>query len=247
MPHRRQNPSPMSCPPFEPPPSADGGETAALSPSRRIEARPDAGSLTQEQIKRTYGRYAPFYDQLFGAVYAHGRRRMAATLRSLTAQRVLEVGVGTGLTLDCYPASSRIVGIDLSVEMLARAQRRAAALGLRDVELHIMNGEATPFADASFDCITVPYVLSATPDPVRLVRELRRLCRPGGTIVILNHFSGSRFWWLLEKAAQPLSNKVGFRSDFHFEEHVARYDWEIQSVEPVNLFGLSRLVVIKNV
>ncbi|HSX59786.1 MAG TPA: methyltransferase domain-containing protein [Tahibacter sp.] len=237
----------MSGNPFEPTPSTDGAETVALSPLPGIHARAESDTLTQEQIKRTYAWYAPIYDQLFGAVYAHGRRRMAAALRTLAPQRVLEVGVGTGLTLNCYPATSSIVGIDLSEPMLARARRRATRLGLTDVDLRIMDGESTPFPDASFDCVTVPYVLSATPEPARLVRELRRVCRPGGNIVILNHFSGSRFWWLLERAAQPLSSKVGFRSDFHFEEHVARHDWKILSVESANPFGLSRLVVIENV
>lgn len=236
----------MSRNPFDTTPSTDGVETIVLPPSRQTGPQID-DSLTQEQVRRTYGRYAPIYDQLFGAVYAHGRRRMAAALASVAPRRVLEVGVGTGLTLDCYPSASEVVGIDLSDAMLARARRRANALNLTNVALHVMDGEALPFGDASFDCVTIPYVLSATPEPARLVRELRRICRPGGHIVILNHFSGSRFWWLLERAAQSLSSKVGFRSDFHFDEHVARHDWKILSVESVNPFGLSRLVVIENV
>ncbi|WP_313916042.1 methyltransferase domain-containing protein [Tahibacter sp.] len=236
----------MSRNPFDTTRSTTGVETVVLPSPRQAGQRID-DSLTQEQVRRTYGRYAPIYDQLFGAVYAHGRRRMAAALRSVAPRRVLEVGVGTGLTLDCYPSTSEVVGIDLSDAMLARARRRANALNLANVALHVMDGEAMPFDDASFDCVTIPYVLSATPEPARLVRELRRICRPGGHIVILNHFSGSRFWWLLERAAQPLSSKVGFRSDFHFDEHVARHDWKILSVESVNPFGLSRLVVIENV
>lgn len=203
-------------------------------------------TLTKEQICRAYDRYAPFYDHLFGAVYAHGHRRLAQALRILAPRRALEVGVGTGLTLNCYPATTDLVGIDLSEAMLARARRRASKLGLANTTLQAMNGESTSFADASFDCITLPYVLSATPEPARLVRELRRICRPQGHILILNHFSGSRFWRLLERAVQPLSAKIGFRSDFHFEEHIACYDWKVLSVESANPFGLSRLVLIQN-
>ena len=237
----------MSGNPYEPTPSNDGAKTIVLPAPPSIDDRDSPNALSQDQVRRTYDRYAPVYDQLFGAVIAHGRRRMAAAVRSLAPQRILEVGVGTGLTLASYPATSEVVGIDLSESMLERARRKASKLGLDNVRLQVIDGEATPFEDGSFDCVTVPYVLSTTPDPARLVRELRRVCRRGGHIIILNHFSGSRFWWLLERAAQPLSSKVGFRSDFHFNEHVANHDWKILSVDSVNPFGLSRLVVIENV
>jgi phosphatidylethanolamine/phosphatidyl-N-methylethanolamine N-methyltransferase len=89
-------------------------------------------------------------------------------------------------------------------------------------------------------------VLSVTPHPERLVAEIRRVCRKGGTILILNHFSGSRFWWFLERAVRSLANRIGFRSDFCFNEQILKYDWEVQSVRKVNCFGLSRLVTIRN-
>jgi phosphatidylethanolamine/phosphatidyl-N-methylethanolamine N-methyltransferase len=93
----------------------------------------------------------------------------------------------------------------------------------------------------------MPYVLSVTPNPARLVAEARRVCRKGGTIFVLNHFSGSRFWWLLERAVRPIASRIGFRSDFSFEEQILKYDWEIGEVSSVNLMGLSRLVEIRNV
>jgi phosphatidylethanolamine/phosphatidyl-N-methylethanolamine N-methyltransferase len=102
------------------------------------------------------------------------------------------------------------------------------------------------FPDASFDCVAIPYVLSVTPHPERLVAEIRRVCRRDGTILILNHFSGSRFWWFLERAVRPLANRIGFRSDFCFDDQILKYDWQVQSVKRVNFLGLSRLVVIRN-
>jgi phosphatidylethanolamine/phosphatidyl-N-methylethanolamine N-methyltransferase len=90
-------------------------------------------------------------------------------------------------------------------------------------------------------------VLSVTTDPDRLVAEARRVCRKGGTIMVLNHFSGSRFWWVLERAVRQVADRIGFRSDFDYDQHILRHDWQVQSVTPVNLFGLSRLVVLKNV
>ena len=109
-----------------------------------------------------------------------------------------------------------------------------------------MNAEAMDFPDGSFDCVAVPYVLSVTPHPERLVAEIRRVCRKGGTILILNHFSGSKFWWFLERAVRSLANRIGFRSDFCFDEQIMKYDWEVLSVRKVNFFGLSRLVTIRN-
>jgi phosphatidylethanolamine/phosphatidyl-N-methylethanolamine N-methyltransferase len=93
----------------------------------------------------------------------------------------------------------------------------------------------------------MPYVLSVTPNPTQLVREVRRVCRKGGTIVLLNHFSGSRAWWLLETLLRPLASRIGFRSEFDFDEHVTRHDWIVSSVVSVNVLGLSRLVTIRNV
>ena len=202
--------------------------------------------ISSRSVVSAYRRYAPVYDLLFGAVLGPGRKRMAWTVAGLNPRSVLEVGVGTGLALKHYPRDAKIVGIDLSPEMLARASNRAGRLP-HSVSLHTMDAEHLDFPDDSFDCVTVPYVLSVTPDPARLVSELRRVCKPNGHIIIVNHFSGSRFWWLLERAVKSLADRIGFRSDFHFDQHILAHDWQVEEVVPVNLFGLSRLVVVRNV
>lgn len=202
--------------------------------------------VTLDSVRRTYGRYAPWYDWLFGAVLEPGRRRLTQAASALQPQHLLEVGVGTGLTLAHYPAEARVTGIDVSDQMLARARQRAQALPARQIELRAMDAERMDFADASFDCVTVPYVLSVTPHPAQLVSELRRVCRKGGHILILNHFSGSRFWWALERCVTSVADRIGFRSDFSYEEHVLTHDWQVVSVQPVNLLGLSKLVVLRN-
>lgn len=204
-------------------------------------------SISTQDVVLTYRRYAPLYDVIFGGVLGPGRKRMARAVVDLDPASVLEVGVGTGLALPHYPQGARIVGIDLSPDMLARAQSLAQQMPERDITLYAMDAEQLSFDDNSFDCVTVPYVLSVTPDPDRLVAELRRVCRPHGHIVIVNHFSGSRFWWLLERLVNPLADRIGFHSDFDYERHVLSHDWSVQSSTPVNLFGLSRLVVIRNV
>lgn len=203
--------------------------------------------ISLANVIRTYRFYAPLYDRLFGAVLEPGRRALTEAVCELDPKSVLEVGVGTGLTLYRYPPSSRIVGVDISTEMLKIARNRADKLAGCDIKLAAMDAETMGFPDGSFDCVAIPYVLSVTPNPERLVIEIRRVCRKKGTIVVLNHFSGSRFWWFLERAVRSLASKIGFRSDFSFEEQILKHNWEIQSVKNVNLFGLSKLIVIRNV
>ncbi|WP_162578203.1 class I SAM-dependent methyltransferase [Variovorax sp. PBS-H4] len=210
-----------------------------------MEARPQV-ALSEAGVARAYKRLAPMYDVLFGRVLEPGRRRMAEVVRALQPASLLEIGVGTGLALAHYPPTSKIVGIDLSHEMLERARERARALPDRQITIEHMNAERTSFADGTFDCVTLPYVLSVTPRPAELVREIRRICKPGGTIVVLNHFSGSRFWWLMERAFRSAAEHVGFRSDFRYEEQILSHDWEVVGIESVNLLGLSRLVVLNN-
>lgn len=202
--------------------------------------------ISVDNVVSTYRFYAPLYDRTFGAVLEPGRRALTQAICSLNPSSILEVGIGTGLTLEQYPPTSSVVGIDISDEMLDIARSRARQLIGRTIHLAAMNAEAMDFPDGSFDCVAVPYVLSVTPHPERLVAEIRRVCRKGGTILILNHFSGSKFWWFLERAVRSLANRIGFRSDFCFDEQIMKYDWEVLSVRKVNFFGLSRLVTIRN-
>lgn len=203
--------------------------------------------IALEDVVKTYRRYAPFYDSLFGTVLEPGRCALAEAVCKLQPQSILEVGVGTGLMLPRYPLGSKMVGIDVSEEMLAIASKRAmSATPSSDIRLLKMDAEMMNFPDGSFDCVTIPYVLSVTPEPSRLVAEIRRVCRKGGTILILNHFSGSKFWWFLERAVRSVADKIGFRSDFSFEEQIMKHDWEVLSVQKVNFLGLSKLVVIRN-
>ncbi len=204
--------------------------------------------IALEDVVKTYRRYAPIYDRLFGSVLEPGRRALADAICQANPRSILEVGVGTGLMLSRYPADSSIVGVDVSDEMLAIAAKRLKGMeGCKKIRLEKMDAEKMNFPDAHFDCVAVPYVLSVTPDPFNLITEIRRVCRKGGTIFILNHFSGSSFWWFLEQAVRSIADKIGFRSDFRFDEQILQYDWEVLSVSDVNFFGLSKLVEIRNV
>lgn len=202
--------------------------------------------VSQSDVESAYRRYAPIYDLLFGAVLNPGRVAMAKAVNASPPKALLEIGVGTGLALKYYPLTTHITGIDLSADMLSKAHAEALKLQTHHISLKKMNAEYLDFDDASFDCVTIPYVLSVTPNPSRLVSEARRVCTPTGTIFIVNHFSGAPGWATLEKVAKPFADRIGFRSEFDFNKEILSYDWTITDCKPVNLFKLSRLVTIRN-
>ena len=206
-------------------------------------------NLNREAVLKVYRGYAPLYDLLFGRLLDAGRAAMAAEVGT-DVHRLLEVGVGTGLALPRYPRSAQIVGLDLSMDMLERAQTRIRESGLRDVTgqppaLLCADAEQLPFGEASFDCVTLPYVLSVTPSPASLLSELRRVCRPGGRVLILNHFSGAGVWDGAERVLAGLAHRVGFNSRLPITvlDHPA---WTLSALRSVNLLGLSKLAVLTN-
>jgi phosphatidylethanolamine/phosphatidyl-N-methylethanolamine N-methyltransferase len=190
-------------------------------------------------IRKSYRRYARHYDVLFGRVFARGRRLALDTLSPLSGKRVLEVGVGTGISLPFYAPDSEVVGIDISREMLAVARQRLSDCGCPAVTgLVEMNAEQLGFADDSFDAVVAMYVASVVPNPEQLFAEMWRVCRPGGQILVVNHFA-SRQWFLrsLERSLRPLSRAVGFRPDMELDDFVAVTGREPVAIEPASLFG----------
>lgn len=228
---------------------AGGLEDVSAQSSAQAEVPGRVGRTTEvsrQSVIRTYSRYAPAYDLLFGGVQGSGRRKLAQVVKALMPSRILEVGVGTGLTLADYPAQARVSGIDLCPRMLEKARQRASALPGREIDLAVMDAERMTFADDSFDCVTVPYVLSVTPDPGRLVAEIRRVCRPGGHVVVVNHFSGAGFWRPLEHLVGSMADRIGFRSEFDYATHIGQYDWTVVSASKAGLLGLYQVIVIRN-
>jgi phosphatidylethanolamine/phosphatidyl-N-methylethanolamine N-methyltransferase len=200
----------------------------------------------KDAVVTAYKRYAPVYDWVFGGVLEGGRREMAAMIRKAPPKRLLEVGVGTGLALHQYPRSAAITGIDISEPMLDVARQRVRDMNLGPIELLCADAEQLPFEDSSFDCVTLPYVLSVTPNPQALIDELRRVCTPDGTIYIVNHFSDTQGWGPLEALAKPLSRWIGFDSKLDMASTIHAQDWHLVDQKSVNLMGLSKLVVLKN-
>jgi len=136
-----------------------------------------------------YERIAPVYDVVYGVGLQHGRRRAMARLAPLHGESILEIGVGTGLSAVHYPSSCRVVAIDLSAPMLARARARFVRRRVDHVSLCRMDAARLAFADGRFDAIYAPYLINIVPDPVGVAREMLRVCRAGGRLVLLNHFA----------------------------------------------------------
>ncbi|RJF81272.1 methyltransferase domain-containing protein [Azospirillum cavernae] len=196
-------------------------------------------------IRAAYRRYAGFYDRVFGTLLASGRHAAVAWLNRRGGLRILEVGVGTGLSLSDYRKDNRVVGIDLSTDMLKVAQERVARENLAHVEgLLEMDAGKLAFADGSFDVVVAMYVMTVVPDPQGTMAELERVCKPGGDIVIVNHFAAPRpgIRRTVENWLAPLSKKLGWRPDFTLESLLQGSPLAVQSVETVPPFGLFSLL-----
>src|ERR1700751_1643231 len=188
---------------------------------------------------RTYRLFSGSYDVVFGPVFHPGRKEAVRIANDRPGQRILEVGVGTGLSLPPFRPASRVTGIDVSEEMLAKARRRVARRRLAHVDgLHDMDAENLEFVDNSFDAVLALYVASVVPNPARFAAEMRRVCIPDGTIVVVNHFTSEnpvlRF---SEKRLAHLARHIGFHSDFPFDAFRRESRLSIREVRPSNLFG----------
>jgi phosphatidylethanolamine/phosphatidyl-N-methylethanolamine N-methyltransferase len=202
-------------------------------------------SLDADAVRDAYRRWARVYDDVFGGVSAAGRHRAVAAVNALPGRRVLEVGVGTGLALPRYAPDKRVVGIDLSRDMLARAQDRVRAEKLRNVVgLVEMDAEHMGFADGSFDIAVAMFTATVVPDARKLFREMRRVVRPGGELLFVNHFRAEKGlrWWA-ERTLAPLSRVLGWHPDFAITDLLddPAAAAEITECPPFGLFTLVRV------
>lgn len=168
-----------------------------------------------DTIERAYARWAPFYDLVFGAVFKRGRREAIAAAERIGG-RILEVGVGTGMSLPQYSRANRLFGIDISEPMLRKARKRVTELGLKNVEdLAIMDAECLEFPDGSFDVVVAQHVVTTVPNPEATLDEFARVLRPGGEIVLISRVgadTGVRR--TIEHLFAPVTRWLGWRSEF---------------------------------
>lgn len=200
--------------------------------------------MTDEPVGRAYRSFAPLYDAVYGAVLNPGRRAAVRQMDLQSGARVLEVGVGTGLALAAYPKGAQITGVDISSEMLERARRRVALRRFSHVmDLRVMDARSLEFPDASFDTVVAMYVISVTPEPKRVIAEMRRVCRPGGQVMIVNHFrTDSRPVRMVEKLLRPLHRMVNYSAELDYDDFVQSSGLEVIRSSRANILGYSTIL-----
>ena len=197
-----------------------------------------------DAVRTSYSRWAPVYDRTFGAVTHAGRRKTTREVNRRTGT-VLEVGVGTGMSLEHYLPHLSVTGIDYSAEMLARARTRVERLNLGHIaELRQMDARDLDFADSSFDTVVAMHVLSVVPEPERVMAEIARVLKPGGKLFIVNHFRRSEgVLALLERVAAPLANVIGWHSDFEVDTVLREPSLRVESKSTLPPVGMMTSMV----
>ncbi len=202
--------------------------------------------METERLKSIYAFYSSFYDSLFGRLYAPGRRAAIRLMNVRPREEILEVGVGTGIALPLYPREARVVGIDLSREMLDKARQRKRDLGLSNVELYEMDATRMSFPDGRFHKVIAAHIVSLIPEPLKLMLEVKRVCKEGGEIYILNYMGIGNGWLSrAERFISPVRKTFGLGQYLDIEALVQEAGLEIEHTERVNLFGCCSLMKCK--
>lgn len=199
-------------------------------------------------IRKAYGFYAPIYNYIFGGIVGEGRREAVKALPAEPGDRILEIGVGTGLSLPLYGPEVVVSGIDLSPEMLAIARNKYPQSKYPQVrELLEMDAQDLDYPDDYFAGTVAMYVASVVPDPAAMMREMFRVTRPGGPVLVVNHFASSRsFMRQVEQRLAPLSKKLGFRPDFSLNNFLESTGTQPDSVRGVNFRGFWKLLEFRS-
>lgn len=205
-------------------------------------------TLEEKQVRRAYALFSPVYDVLFNKIFEQGRVEAVAALEIRAGDRVLEVGIGTGLNLPLYPSNCSMVGIDLSAKMLRKAQEKILELGMeRAASLHLMDASRMTFPDDSFDHALAAYVISAVPDPVAVLLEMKRVVKTGGSIVFINHFkSERRVIGGLEEAIAPICTRFGFKTNLELSPLLQAVNLTPEAMRKVNLLKGWHLIKCRN-
>lgn len=200
-----------------------------------------------EHIKKVYSLYAWIYDSFFGKIFEHGRYVAFNMMNVKPGETVLEVGVGTGLSLPLYPKESHVTGIDISQEMLEKAESKKEYYGLTNVNLHNMDASSMVFADNAFDKVIASHVITVVPNPLKTLNEIKRVCKKDGEIFILNYTGcNNRIISRFEEFISPLRDKMGLGKHFDLDGLLRDAHLSIECERRVNFFDMCRLVKCKN-
>ena len=223
-----------------------------VDPSEELVSGSDAATralsvaaVENDFVAGVYDKIAKVYDFTFGPTLHPGRLRAIERMDIQPGERVLEVGVGTGINLSLYPKNCSVIGIDFNESMLEIARERAERKDIRNVRLLQMDAADLKFPDNSFDIVYAPYLISVVPDPVRVAGEMRRVCRPGGRVILLNHFlSPNLFLSRVERLISPFTIHLGFKADLDLPAFLTQAEMQPQSIEKVNVPKIWSLVTV---
>lgn len=203
--------------------------------------------MEYDAIKRIYRNYSSVYDLLFKGFFHPRQKKAIHDLNIQSGSRILDVGIGTGLSLPLYPKESEVIGIDLSVDMLKQAAKKVEKLGMNHVSLMEMDACQLAFPENSFDYVIATHIISVVPEPYRVIDEMRRVCKPDGQLVIVNHFVSSHpVIGLVEKKCDPFFRKLGWRLDMSLEDLVAESNLDIIRTSKLNKIDLWKIVHANN-
>ena len=218
---------------FEPRPLAESEEIIGADTATRALS---VTAVENDFVTKVYEKLASIYDFTFGPTLHPGRLKAIRRMAIQPGDRVLEVGVGTGINADLYPRDCSVTGIDLSDPMLEKARDRVFRKGFRHIRLLKMDAADLKFSDNSFDIVYAPYLVSVVPDPVAVAREMCRVCRPGGRIIVLNHFrSANPVLASIERSISPFTVHIGFKSDLDLPAFLAQAELKPVTIEKVNI------------
>ena len=196
-------------------------------------------------MERLYSFYSPFYKYVFGMLLGPGRRKAFNYVSRQPNQKVLEIGVGPGSTLEFYPPKTKLVGIDISSAMIQRAREKAVNInsGSR-FDFHVMDASRLNFPDNSFDVVMAAYVITTVQDPHKVCREIHRVLKPGGQVIAINHTRSQNgsLWGRIEDVMAPVFVRVGFTTDLDVIRVMKDAGLKIQKTVPCNLLNSGRII-----
>lgn len=203
---------------------------------------PKIETLNATDVQKAYRRWAPFYDQTFGKIVEAGVQQTVVRANQFKG-RLLEVGVGTGLALPHYAPHLSVTGIDVSADMLAKARQRVGEEGLSNIESLVeMDATALTFEDASFDVATAMYVITVVPDPARVMHEMARVVKPGGTVLVASHFSTQGITGVIERGLAKQAPRLGWRPEFPIDTVLVSDKLRLVSLQPIKPLGFFTLL-----
>lgn len=228
-----------------PKPSPSNPTTATNTEEVQARSAAVSGTMKEAFTSKQYDVWSWFYDHTFGALVRKRQRRAVEQLRPKPGERILDLGVGTGMTLRHYPQGVKVVGVDLSGGMLKKAAVKRDQLGMKDCDLIQCDAMLPPFADESFDHILITHVISVVSNPPLLLKWAQRLVKPGGRIVVLNHFQSTKpaIAWV-EKVLNPIFLKIGWKSDLPLEDVLTGCELNVDYIFKTSMVDIWRVIVL---